>query len=52
MSMPGNRETALWRDRPVLVTGATGLVGSWLVKRLSDLGADLVCLVRDWIPRS
>ena len=26
--------TAFWRDRPTLVTGATGLVGSWLVKRL------------------
>ena len=23
-----------WRDRPVLVTGATGLVGGWLVERL------------------
>src|SRR5258705_5690762 len=41
-----------WRDRPVLVTGATGLVGSWLVKRLIAIGADVVCLVRDWVPRS
>lgn len=41
-----------WRDRPVLVTGATGLVGSWLVRRLVDLGADVVCLVRDWVPMS
>ncbi|MEM9827538.1 MAG: GDP-mannose 4,6-dehydratase [Planctomycetota bacterium] len=37
-----------WRDRRVLVTGATGLVGSWLVDRLVDSGADVVCLVRDW----
>jgi len=52
MSMPGSDATAVWRDRPVFVTGATGLVGSWLVKRLRALGADVVCLVRDWIPRS
>jgi CDP-glucose 4,6-dehydratase len=41
-----------WQDRPVLVTGATGLVGGWLVKRLLAAGADVVCLVRDWVPRS
>lgn len=41
-----------WRDRPVLVTGATGLVGGWLVRRLVDAGANVVCLVRDWVPRS
>ena len=39
-----------WRDRPTLVTGATGLVGGWLVKSLVASGADVVCLVRDWIP--
>jgi CDP-glucose 4,6-dehydratase len=41
-----------WRDRPTFVTGGTGLVGSWLVKRLIDAGADVVCLVRDWVPQS
>jgi CDP-glucose 4,6-dehydratase len=41
-----------WRDRPVLVTGATGLLGGWMVPRLVALGADVVCLVRDWVPRS
>jgi len=40
-----------WRDRPTLVTGATGLVGGWLVRCLIDLGADVVCLVRDWVPQ-
>lgn len=41
-----------WLDRPALVTGATGLVGGWLVRRLVEAGADVVCLVRDWIPQS
>ena len=43
---------AFWQDRPVLVTGATGLVGGWLVKRLLASGAEVVCLVRDWVPQS
>jgi CDP-glucose 4,6-dehydratase len=41
-----------WQDRPVLITGATGLVGSWLTKRLLLSEADIVCLVRDWVPQS
>jgi len=40
-----------WTDRPVLITGATGLVGGWLVKRLREAGAEVVCLVRDWVPQ-
>jgi len=43
---------AFWRDRPVLVTGATGLLGSWLTRRLVEAGANVVCLVRDWVPQS
>jgi len=43
---------SFWRDRPVLVTGGTGLVGGWLMGRLLESGADLVCLVRDWTPQS
>ncbi len=43
---------SFWRDRPTFVTGATGLVGGWLVRRLLDLGADVVCLVRDRVPQS
>jgi CDP-glucose 4,6-dehydratase len=41
-----------WQDRTTFVTGATGLVGGWLVRRLVDAGADVVCLVRDWVPQS
>ena len=50
--MTGSLDTAFFRDRPTLVTGATGLVGSWLVRRLLALGADVVCLIRDWVPES
>lgn len=44
--------TSFWKDRPTLVTGATGLVGGWLVKRLLAQRAEVVCLVRDWVPQS
>lgn len=44
--------STFWLDRPTFVTGGTGLVGSWLVKQLVNAGADVVCLVRDWIPQS
>lgn len=43
---------SFWQDRAVLVTGGTGLLGSWLVPRLIDAGANVVCLVRDWVPQS
>jgi CDP-glucose 4,6-dehydratase len=42
--------TTFWRDRPTLVTGATGLVGGWVVRQLCAAGANVVCLVRDWVP--
>jgi CDP-glucose 4,6-dehydratase len=43
---------SFWLDRPTFVTGGTGLVGSWLVQRLTAAGASVVCLVRDWVPQS
>ena len=41
-----------WQDKSVFVTGASGFLGGWLVKRLLELDADVVCLMRDWIPQS
>ena len=41
-----------WQDRPVVLTGGTGLVGSWLLKTLLEAGASVTCLVRDWVPQS
>lgn len=46
-----SHELAFWRDRPVFVTGGSGLLGGWLVKRLLTARARLVCLVRDRLPR-
>lgn len=40
-----------WRDRSVLVTGATGLLGGWLTRSLVSRDASVVCLVRDWVPQ-
>jgi CDP-glucose 4,6-dehydratase len=44
--------SGFWHDRPVFVTGATGLLGGWLVRRLVEEGASVTALVRDWVPRS
>ena len=44
--------TNFWQDRPTLVTGGTGLVGSWLVEKLISARADVVCIIRDWVPQS
>ncbi len=41
-----------WRGRQVLVTGATGMVGSWLVKALLEAGARVAALVLDSDPQS
>lgn len=42
----------VWRGRNVLVTGATGIVGSWLVKELLARGASVIALVQDADPQS
>jgi CDP-glucose 4,6-dehydratase len=47
-----NSSNTFWKSRPVFVTGATGLLGGWLVKELTDLDADVIALVRDGSPRS
>lgn len=41
-----------WKDKTVFVTGATGLMGSWLVKALLQEEAEVVALIRDQAPRS
>jgi CDP-glucose 4,6-dehydratase len=46
------RDPQVWRNRRVFVTGATGLLGGWLVQDLAERGASIVALVRDGSPRS
>lgn len=43
---------SFWVDRPVLVTGATSALGGFLVKHLLEAGAEITCVVKDWIPHS
>ena len=43
---------SFWESRRVFVTGATGLLGSWLTAELLRRGATVVALVRDWVPDS
>ena len=44
--------TGFWKDRRVFVTGATGMIGGWLVKDLLAQGAYVVALVLDADPQS
>ena len=39
-----------WDQRRTLVTGATGLLGGWIVRELVSRGAEVVALVRDEVP--
>lgn len=41
-----------WQDRRVFVTGGSGLVGGWLVENLLQQKADVIVLLRDWVPQS
>jgi len=45
-------QSKFWEGRSVFVTGATGFLGGWVIKRLLELGAEPVALVRDSNPRS
>ncbi len=45
-------EMTFWRDRNVFITGASGLLGAWMVEELVSQGANVTCLIRDWIPDS
>jgi len=48
--MPGN--PSFWSDRRVLVTGATGILGSWLIAELLERGAAVTAFVLDADPQS
>jgi len=44
--------SAAWRNINVLVTGATGLLGPWLIKKLCTHNANVIAIVRDAVPDS
>ncbi len=44
--------SGFWQNRAVFVTGASGFLGSWLVKALVEAQAEVVVLLRDWAPQS
>lgn len=50
--MNEKQKNTSWRNKTVLVTGAGGLVGSWLVNDLIALGAAVIVLIRDISPVS
>ncbi len=41
-----------WKNRNVLITGCTGLLGSWLTKSLAEKEANVVGVIRDLVPKS
>jgi CDP-glucose 4,6-dehydratase len=45
-------QNGFWPDRRVFVSGATGIVGSWLVRELLAQGAHVAVLIRDADPQS
>jgi len=47
-----SKTNSYWLDRPVFVTGCTGMLGSWLTIALVDKGAAVTGLVRDQVPFS
>ncbi len=42
----------IWDNKRVFITGASGLLGSWLTEALVAKDAHVVILVRDWVPDS
>ncbi len=45
-------QQAFWNNRPVLITGASGFLGGWLVRALVTSGAEVIAVVRDGSPQS
>lgn len=44
--------STFWNNKNVFITGGTGFLGSYLVKKLVNYGANITILVRDYIPQS
>jgi CDP-glucose 4,6-dehydratase len=46
------KQANFWLGRNVFVTGASGIVGSWLVKELLQRKANVIALLHDYDPKS
>lgn len=46
------KDDNFWKNKNIFVTGATGILGSWLVKRLLSEKANITILKRDHVPMS
>lgn len=44
--------TGYFKNKNILVTGATGLLGPWLIKELLEDQANITTLIRDYVPTS
>ncbi len=47
-----NTSNSFWKQKKVLVTGGTGLLGPWLIKKLLAYQAEVFVLIRDFTPNS
>jgi CDP-glucose 4,6-dehydratase len=45
-------EETFWENKNILITGCTGLLGSWLTESLVSKNANVIGLVRDSVPKS
>ncbi len=45
-------ESQYWKDRNVLITGASGFLGSWVTQELINNRANVTILLRDHVPKS
>ena len=43
---------SFWENKNILITGCTGLLGSWLTESLVSKDANVIGLVRDSVPKS
>lgn len=40
------------KEKNILITGASGIIGYWLTYSLYDMGAEIVVYIRDFVPKS
>jgi CDP-glucose 4,6-dehydratase len=50
--MKNQSHPSFWQNKTVLVTGATGLLGPWLIQDLLSQHAHVVVIIRDSVPDS